>query len=238
MDIEGKYFPDEEDENQSKGWKKTKKVFKYLFYTVALLVYIIFFVRIFLSCDAELLEEIHLSDKAVQLYEQDKKSFEIYAINTKEFMNYDGTVQLKGNVYAKTANELEIGIKYNNKITKDSAGNTADGYVLEYYLRDSKNNIYEVCNRVSETKNSYKYERVSFGGVELPLEQNDLNVSRDLSAEASGAVIDDVSDDDALYEDESGNIRYYLVIKNPITNTTEELLIYDNSTTYRAIEYR
>ena len=40
MDYEGKYFPDEPNENQSKTSRNVKRVFKFLFYGAVVAVYI------------------------------------------------------------------------------------------------------------------------------------------------------------------------------------------------------
>ena len=239
MDIEGKHFPDEEDEYSIKTGKKSKKRFgKIVFRVLAIcsaLVYILFFIRIFSSCDSTLLEEVTFSDKAVGIYYESPKDFVVYKINTKDFMEYYGTITLSNVMYAQTAGELEIGVKYNTKITDPAKQNVSvenpeniPEFPLVYKLKDQKGNEYPVCNRVNVEKGSYKFERISFSGLKIDFTDNYLNTDK-YYASGEGVHFDT--------EETEGGEKYTLEIYNPVTKETKSFVIYDNNTSYKSVEY-
>ncbi len=232
MDIEGKHFPDEEDEHSSKTGKRISKIVFRVLAICSAAAYIICFARIFSSCDSSLLEKITFSENALDLYYDSPDKFVTYKINTKDFMEYYGTITLSNVVYAETAGELEIGVKYNTKITdaeKNNANGEFESYPLVYRLYDQKGNEYQPCNRINTEKGRYKFERISFSGLKIDFSENDLNTNEYY---ASG---EDVFFD--TEETESGE-KYTLEIYNPVTKETKKFVIYDNHTTYKLIEFK
>lgn len=236
MDIEGKYFPDEEDEHSSKTGKKIGKIIFRILAISSAIVYIICFARIFSSCDSSMLDDVTFSQKALEIYYENPQDFEVYKVNTKDFMEYYGTITLSDIYYAKTAGELEIGIKYNTKITDAEKQNVSmassvqlDEFPLVYSLVDHKGNEYEICNRINDKQGSYKFERVSFSGLKIDFTNNYLNTNEYF---ASG--------EDVYYETEEseGGEKYTLKIYNPVTKETKSFVIYDNNTSYRAFEFK
>lgn len=235
MDIEGKHFPDEEDEHSSKTGKKLGKIGFRILVVCSAIVYIICFARIFSSCDSKLLEDITFSDKAVQKYYESPDDFMVYKINTRDFMEYYGTITLSDVFYAETAGELEIGIKYNTKITDAEKQNVSleegavmEEYPLVYSLTDQKGNKYEVCNRINTKKGSYKFERVSFSGLKIDFTNNYLNKG-EYYASGEGVYFE-------TEESVSGE-KYTLEIYNPVTKESKKFVIYDNNTSYQSHEY-
>ncbi len=230
MDIEGKHFPDEEDEHSSKAGKRFGKILFRVLAVCSAIVYIIFFVRIFSSCDSKLLENINFSDKAVELYKESPEDFVTYQINTKDFMEYYGKIVLSDVIYAETAGELEIGVKYNTDITDTAqeSGEAFEEYPLIYRLFDQKGNEYSVCQRINVKKGSYKYERICFEGLNIDFTENYLNTKKYF---ASG--------EDVYYdtEESSGGEKYTLEIYNPVTDQTNKFVIYDNNTSYELFEF-
>ena len=102
MDIEGKHFPDEEDEHSSKTGKRISKIVFRVLAICSAVAYIICFARIFSSCDSSLLEKITFSENALDLYYDAPDKFVTYKINTKDFMEYYGTITLSNVHYAET----------------------------------------------------------------------------------------------------------------------------------------
>jgi hypothetical protein len=231
MDIEGKHFPDEEDEHESKTGKKIGKIVFRVLAFCSMVVYIICFARIFSSCDSSLLEKITFSEKANQIYNNDPENFAVYKINTKDFMEYYGTIVLSDVYYAETAEEIEIGIKYNTKITSvddsELSGSSLGEYPLVYTLVDGKGNKYQLSNRISVKKGSYKFERVAFSGLKIDFSRNYLNVSEEVSGEGT------------FFESEEGKNaeKYTLEIYNPVTKETKSFVIYDNQTSYKPYDF-
>jgi hypothetical protein len=231
MDFEGKHFPDEEEEQGSSKSKLIRKIFFRFLVFCSLAVYIICFARIFSSCDASLLDDVTFSEKAVELYKKDPDNFKTYKINTKDFMEYYGTITISEVVYAETAGEIEIGIKYNKKITdleKNNVSGEFEDFPLIYRLYDQKGKKFFVCNRINTSKGSYKFERVCFSGVQIDFAENYLNVSEAL-----------VSGEDIYFETDetSKGQKYTLEIFNPILEKSDKFVIYDNNTSYKEIKY-
>ncbi len=236
MDIEGKHFPDEEDEHSSKIGKRIGKIGFRVLVICSALVYIVCFARIFSSCDAPLLEEITFSDKAVQKYNESPSDFVVYKINTRDFMEYYGTITLSDVFYAETAGELEIGIKYNTKITDAEKQNvsvdsetTLSEFPLVYKLTDQKGNEYQICNRINTEKGSYKFERVSFSGLKIDFTNNYLNKG-EYYASGEGIYFET--------EESVGGEKYVLEIYNSVTKETKSFVIYDNNTSYQSHEFK
>jgi hypothetical protein len=222
MDYRGDYFSDDENEGLSEKAIKRKRIRRIIFYGFVFILYLIVFIRFARSCDADLIKELHFSDEARQLYESDKQNFVVYKINTQEFMNYDGTLQLKNIVCAETAGEFEIGVKYREPNEKKDS----EEFSLVYELTDNLGTKYEICNRVSEKKNGYVYERISFKRVKLDFQYNLLNRSD------KDKIYDDYVD-----EDSERNRKLILNVSDPSIGYEEEpMIIYDNSTTYQKIK--
>lgn len=235
MDIEGKYFPDEEDEHESKTGKKIGKIVFRVLAICSAVVYAICFARIFSSCDSAMLDDITFSDKAIEKYYQSPEDFKVYQINTRDFMEYYGTITLSDIYYAETAGELEIGIKYNVKITDAEKQNVSveggtelDEFPLVYRLIDQKGNEYTVCNRINDSNGSYKFERISFSNLKIDFTNNYLNTN-EIYASGEGIHFE-------TEESESGE-KYTLEIYNPVTKETKSFVIYDNNTSYREYKF-
>ena len=221
MDYRGDYFADDENEGLSQKAIKRKKIRRIIFYGLVFIIYLIVFIRFARSCDADLINNVYLSDEARDMFKSDSDGFVLYRVNTKEFMNYDGTLQLKNVVYSETAKEMEIGVKYREK-----ADTPEDVFSLVYTLGDNLDTKYEICSRVSKKKNGYVYERISFKRVELDLQYNYLNRSSE-----------DEAYDGYSEEKSERNRIIYLTVSDSFSGTSEDpITVYDNSTSYEKIK--
>ncbi len=163
MDYEGKYFPDE-DENENKG--KKKKILKYSFYIIVAVVYAVAFSVLFTNCEPAMYKSFLFTADTVLAYENAPDDFVLYEIHPRIFMNYDGSVQFDGVAYTPTTNELELGIKYNNKKL------VIDDKAPTFTLVDTNGNRYESCINAKESEGRYSYIRISFLDVRLNLNDN------------------------------------------------------------------
>lgn len=180
MDYEGKYFPDEDDGRQSKSGKIVKKIFKYLIYGISFLVYAILIYRIIATSDLDLVEQMIFTAETRSEAGQAGGDFALYTVFPEEFMNDDGTIQLKNCYYASEQGEFELGVRYSSK----AAGGDGSTELL-YTLTDSKGNEYPLVNRVRGTKDKYVFERICFGDVAFDLSENVTNRGEDFSQEYS-----------------------------------------------------
>lgn len=176
IDYEGSYFPDDEDVPPKKA--KRKKILRYCLYALVAAVYVVILSVILCNCEPGIYKRFVFSPAANELYEADPDGFEVYEIYPTTFMNYDGSVQIAGVGYAATAGELEIGVKYNKKLD-------GEGEPVRFVLTDSNGGVYEICNTVGDEKGRYRYLRVCFAGVRLPLDEN-AYINPEVSGSAEG----------------------------------------------------
>lgn len=250
MDYEGKFFPDEPNENQSKTSRNVKRVFKFIFYGAVAAVYIACFAALLSGCESKIWKTVSLSEKAESAYKADKDSFELYKINPADFMSYDGSIEIAGVVYSPTVNEFELGIKFNKKLATIAQENsslsngTEDEYSdfpFEYTINDNAGNTYVLSARESDSKGRYRYERLRFDGIKINLDNNKyVNYESQHpgdNTESSSFVFG--GDTSEFYEstDAEENFKLTLKIYNPVKDTTSEFVVYTDNTVTRLTEF-
>ena len=173
MDYKGNYFKDDDEEqdypHQSKAGKRIKLIFKIFIYSVSFLIYAVVLFMIFSSCEPKMINSMYFSDQAREMAQNDTEAFEVYKLQPSDFMNYDGSLQLKSIYYADKAKELEVGVQFNLKKITD--GKVEDALV--FILTDSEGNYYPAVNMVYDSNRKYGYARVSFKVDTIDIEQND-----------------------------------------------------------------
>lgn len=204
MDYRGDYFPDDEllDLRWTSG-KVVKAIFKSFIYFCAIAIYLVIFFRMYVSKEMKLVTQSILSNEARQVYAADPKGFELYRVDSKYTSSDSGTVMLRRMIYAPDVNEFEIGVRFNSR--RLTGGDLNEP--LTYVLKDNKGNVYEMVNRVSDSRFEYGYERVCFGGISIDVSDNvsyreaesvDLsNVFGDADESGStgiGGIIDKIDD--------------------------------------------
>ncbi|MBQ4648363.1 MAG: hypothetical protein IJB76_04295 [Clostridia bacterium] len=217
MDYEGKYFPDEDEEELSESRKKRKKVIKYSFYGLVALVYIVAFSVLFSNCEPNSYKELKFSAEAQTLYRQSPEDFTVYEMYPSIFMNYDGSVQIAGVFYSPTAKELEIGFKYNKKLVTDKGE-------PKFSLIDTNGNSYEMSVNSTDKSGRYLYARISYKGVELNLNEN-VYINPDYSDEAEG--------EGEAYD----TFKCSLLIEYSDRDESEELVIFNSKTAIELSKY-
>ncbi len=176
MDYQGNYFPDEHDENESKIYRFIKGSIKWTMYGISFLLYIIIFFVIVTNRDSYILEKNYMSElpafKGIKT-----EDIELYRINTRVFMNDDGSLQLHNIDYSQEKGIMEIGIKYN--ANKDTVTKGERGDAIEYVLTDSNGNRYARVKHVVDSAGRYGFARICFEGIEINLDENDLRQEGD-----------------------------------------------------------
>lgn len=231
MDYEGKYFPDEDEEDISPAKKRRKKIVKYIFYGIVAFVYIVAFWVILSNCESDIYEKYVFSPKARQLYNESPEDFVVYELFPTTFMNFDGSVQISGVAYASTANELEIGIKYNKKLLA-----TDNGSALQFSLVDSNGTVYNVCNTKKDEKGRYCYLRLSFENVNLDLESNKyINSEAKVTAEGEGEMFETFNYKLVITYPEGADIKIDVEDED---KGKDELVIFDGATPIQITKYK
>ncbi len=227
MDYQGNYFPEEQDENESKIYRNVKRFFKWSMYGISFIIYAILMVILFANCDSDILETNYMTELP-GMTEVNGDDIELYRINTRVFMNELGSLQLYSVDYAPEYGLIEIGVKFNaKKLTNDDYGDC-----LEYVLSDSNGNVYRLVNKVIDSGGRYGFSRVCFEGVNLDFKSNDLKYNEALTNTATPAFVDpsqlwkrsELKFNFAVYRKVDGELLY-------------DFVLYDNSTVFNSTDY-
>lgn len=227
MDYQGNYFPEEHDERESKIYRTVKGIFKWTMYGISFLLYCVIFYVVFVNRDSKILERNYMAE--IQGYENaDDENAEFYRINTKDFMNYDGSVQLFNVDYSKDCGLIEIGVKFNADKVANYGKEDSDisvpkserASMLSFELTDSDGKIYELCNKVDDYGGRYGFTRITFSGIDIDLDSNDLRYDKEKPVKTRTGV--------------SYSLSIYRCSDGELINTCT---IYDNSVTFQSSEY-
>ena len=224
MDYQGNYFPDEHDENESKIYRTVKGIFKWTMYGISFVLYAIVIFLMITNRDRKILERNYM----LQNTDIETQDVLMYKINTRIFMNDDGSLTVYNVDYAPEHKLVEIGIKYNaKKLTNGDYGDC-----LDYILEDSNGNKYKLVNKELDNGGRYGFSRICFEGLDIDLSSNDLRFNEYLY----GSVRPAISKSDVFLN--RTDISYSLSV---VRKTDGELLykfnLYDNSTTFSTTEY-
>ena len=152
----------------SKAYRIVRGCFKGLLYGASALVWILIFYILFSTRDSKLLDRMYFTD-ATRSAADATKDYRIYQLYTGDFMNENGSIELRNLYYAPESGELEIGVKYNKKLTD---GNTTDG--IQYVLTDQNGTEYALVRLETDVIGRYGYARVCFSGLSIPLAEEEI----------------------------------------------------------------
>lgn len=173
MDYKGYNDIDEEELDPNNPWdtdnvRRVKRIFKFILYGISFIVYAALFFVIFTSCDPGMFDKMFFTEQTRSLARQNPDAFKVYKVQPRDFMNYDGSIELANIYYAKNTSELEVGVKFNfRKLTGGKVENA-----LVYIIKDSNGNYYTTVNEVYDSNRKYGYARVTFSSVKLDIAQN------------------------------------------------------------------
>lgn len=154
-------------EQPSKAYRIVKGCFKGVLYGASALVWILIFYVIFTTRESKLMDQMYFTD-ATRSAASKIEDYRVYQLYPADFMNQDGSIELGNVYYAKETGELEIGVKYNKKLT---GGNTEDG--IRYVLTDQDGNEYAIIQLKTDVIGRYGYARICFAGLSIPVEEDD-----------------------------------------------------------------
>lgn len=223
MDYQGNYFPEEHDENESKIYRTVKNIFKWTMYGISFVIYAIIIYMMIANRDSKILKHNYMLDESVN-----KDEVLLYRINTRVFMNDDGSMQTYNVDYSPEHELIEIGLKYNAKKLTDNAR----GECLEYVLSDNDGNTYELINTVTDSGGRYGFSRLTFRSIDIDLDSNDLRYSKYLKASIHPAI--QVSEDAFTRSD---NEIYLSVYRKSDNELLHKFTIYDNTVTFNKTDY-
>lgn len=255
MDYQGNYFPEEQDENESKVYRNVKRIFKWTMYGISFLVYGILVFILVINSDSDIIETNYMTD-INELENVNTDDIELYRINTRVFMNDLGSLQLYNVDYAPKYGLIEIGVKFNvNKLLNADHDERVDAFLnsnesydtgldyfissgedyensITYLLTDSNGNTYKMVNKVNDSGGKYGFARICFEGVNFDLKSNDLRYNGALVNAATPVTVDTSQ----LWE--RTEVEYKLTVINALNNETlHEFVLYDNATVFNSTDY-
>lgn len=173
MSINDNDFDEVRDERESKSFRVIRGCFKGLLYGASALVWILVLYTVFSTRESKLLDKMIFTD-ATQKLASENEEYQVYQFNTIDFMNQDGSITISSIWYSPESGELELGVKYNKKLTDSQTGD-----LILYVLKDENGNEYPVVHLEEDEIGRYGYARVCFSGVSLQLAQSEWHEDRE-----------------------------------------------------------
>ncbi len=168
----------EEKERKITPWK----IFKWTLLTISFLVYLLVFVRIFVSCDADISDDIILTSAENKDFENLDIDYPLFNYQPTSWTNEEGTLQIKNIYYIEPISELQLTVRYRIS-TFDTKENQKP---FEFKIRvtesdetvksEEKVSLFEEdlsgvtlkgTEFYTESRYDYKYIRVCAPGIEV-----------------------------------------------------------------------
>lgn len=167
MSFSDQDFDEVRDERESKSFRVVKNVFKGILYGASALVWILILAVLFTTRESDLYTEMQFTD-ATQKVAEETEDYKVHQVIIMDFMNEQGSITLSSSTcfYASETGELEIGVKYNKKLTDND---TEDAILYELADKDGK--VYPVLQVKEDAIGRYGYARVCFGEIDIPVNE-------------------------------------------------------------------
>jgi hypothetical protein len=168
MSFSDQEFDDVRDERESKAFRVVKNTFKGILYGASALVWILVLAVLFTTRESGIYTEMMFTD-ATQKLAEETDDYKVHQVIIMDFMNEQGSITLSSSTcfYAAETKELDLGIKYNKKLTDSD---TSDAILYE--LKDKNGKIYPMLQIEEDAIGRYGYARVCFGEIEIPLKED------------------------------------------------------------------
>ncbi len=165
MSFSDQDFDEVRDERESKSFRVVKNIFKGILYGASALVWILVLAVIFTTRESDLYTEMQFTEATHKVADA-TEDYKVHQVIIMDFMNEQGSITISSSTcfYAPETGELEIGVKYNKKLTDHD---TDDAIV--YRLEDQDGKVYPVLQIEEDDVGRYGYARVCFGDIRIPL---------------------------------------------------------------------
>ena len=139
-----------------------RKILKYIVFSISAAVYIVFFVRFFVSCDADITDDVFLTPEQKIKFEDLSLDYPLYHYQPTAWTSDDGTVQIKNIYYLEPINTLELTVRHRI----DAYNPNSDTYPFTFKVRVSGDVEYETVPEIKlETRYGYTYARLIAEGI-------------------------------------------------------------------------
>lgn len=182
-----------------------KKIFKTIAYALMAGIYLILAVRIFVSCDSPILDELLKTPAIEEAHQAEGDSFEIRQyelLNWYKSINDGKLLAVDTLYYLPSTENLQIGVKFNKDILPDRDGDySAEKLPFTIYLEDEEGNRYDEFTALYDERYSFGYIRLNFEHVVFEKNDGTVDENGDPSVhnfemylyynDANGAVVSD-----------------------------------------------
>lgn len=219
MSFSDQDFDEVRDERESKSFRVVKNIFKGILYGASALVWILVLAVIFTTREPGMYTEMQFTD-ATQKLADETEDYKVHQVIIMDFMNKRGSITLSSSTcfYAAETRELEIGVKYNKKLTDND---TEDAIV--YKLVDQDGKEYPVLQIDEDSVGRYGYARVCFGGIVIPVDEKGsldftgLGLKLTLYRKSDGALLATYQKQDGLDKITVNDAEFVIVGENTPT---------------------
>ena len=184
------------------------KITKWVLMLISILVYVLAFTRIFVSCDAKLSDDIILTPEEKRDYDNLDLDYPLYNYQPLSWTSDDGTVQIKNIYYLEPISELQLTLRYRISTYEKEKG------VIPFYCKVRATEGDE--EKVFENLETHFESRYNYGYIRLCID--------DIVIEDGKKVISK-----AQRVDEDGNVTYETVTEI-VGGNKVSLDIYDTET--------
>lgn len=152
-----------------------KKLFKAIAYALMAGIYLILAVRLFVSCDSPILDDLIKTPAIEAAYQEQGDELEIRQyelLNWYKSINDGKLLAVDTLYYIPSTENVQIGIKFNKDILPLPDGEySAENLPFTIYLEDEEGTIYDEFTALYDERYSFGYIRLNFDGVVF--EKND-----------------------------------------------------------------
>lgn len=166
------------EENQRKitPWK----IIKWTVLSISILVYAVTFTRIFVSCDADISDDIILTAEEKADFENLDVDYQLFNYQPASWTNEEGTIQIKNIYYLEPISELQLTVRYRIstydteesqtpfefklRVVEDDSKVVTDGDT-PLYEEDLPGEVIEALEMHTQSRFDYKYIRICASDV-------------------------------------------------------------------------
>lgn len=152
----------DEFDMEQKRKNPLKTLFKFLLFGASVAVYLIFFIRFFVSCDAKIADDVFLDKESAALFSDLEQDMPFYHYQPLSWTNEDGSVQLSNIFYIEDFKNLQLTVRSRDDIFNKES----DEYPFTFEIRVSGEEGKTVTPVVRvENRYGYTYARLEVQDV-------------------------------------------------------------------------
>lgn len=141
------------------------KVIKWTFILISVIVYVLAMWRIFVSCDADISDDIILTSEEKKDFENLDIDYPFYNYQPLSWTNDDGTIQIKNVYYLQPINELQLTVRYRISSYDTKENKTPFYYKIRVVESDESEVVFEDLEMHTESRFDYKYNRLCIENI-------------------------------------------------------------------------